>query len=660
MKISERIAALDRLQHDRTFKLIATVVVLVAAIAGYTTYVVRRAAEPPRIEVNEQAFAPAPEEQAAAASAPGNADARDPTVEKRVPTAEETQARQAARIINSILARQADPTAVGVLVASATAFAVLIIWVNLSIWYTLITLGISGIWLFGKFVPGFGGTVMFLIAALGLWAIFLALLTAVRILLSGPTRVLAIARNTLDEAARMKISGVFIVLVVLLLAALPLLLDEKQALRYRVQNFLQYGTGLSYMIIAVLCVLFSVYSVAMEQRSKVIWQTVTKPVAAWQYVLGKWLGVVSLAAVLLGVTGGAVFLFTEYLRSQPANGESTAYRSADEGVPLTADREILETQILTARMGVTFSPPKLDPAAVEQSVEARIAQEKLTRPGFGDSAEDRAFVREDLMKAVSLEQRTIDPGQAREYVFEGLAMPRDKGLPIMFRFRPEAGSNRPDLLFTITFLFSNGAVATEKVSLAQQHTITISPSVIDSQGRIVMSVFNGDFYERTANPNALYFAPLALEMTYEAGSYRTNFVRVFVILWLKIAFVTMAGVFAATFLSFPVATLTAAGIFLIAESSRFIQGALENWQVEDYKGNTIWFFVVIDKIAQAVSAPLAFYADLKPTARLVDGVLLPWESVATGGLLLVALVGVLFALASYVFRSRELAIYSGN
>ncbi|MFN9975367.1 MAG: ABC transporter permease subunit, partial [Phycisphaerae bacterium] len=132
--------------------------------------------------------------------------------------------------------------------------------------------------------------------------------------------------------------------------------------------FLQYGTGLSYTIIAVLCVLFSVYSVAMEQRSKVIWQTMTKPVAAWQYVLGKWLGVVSLAAVLLGVTGGAVFLFTEYLRSQPANGELSAYRSADESIPITSDREILETQVLTARMGVTFTPLKLDPAAVEQSI----------------------------------------------------------------------------------------------------------------------------------------------------------------------------------------------------------------------------------------------------------------------------------------------------
>lgn len=658
MKISERIAALDRLQHDRTFKLIATVVVIIAAIAGYTTYVVQRAGEPPRVEVNEQAFGPPP---GAAGAAEGSSPTdRDAKVETRVPTVEETQARQAVKIINSILARQADPTAVGVLVAVSTALAVLIIWLNLAIWYTLIALGIAGIWLFGRAVPGFNGATMFLMASLGLWAIFLVLLTGVRLLLSGPTRVLAIARNTLDEAARMKISGVFIVLVVLLLAALPLLLDEKQALRYRVQNFLQYGTGLSYMIIATLCVLFSVYSVSMEQRSKVIWQTVTKPVAAWQYVLGKWLGVVSLAAVLLGVTGGAVFLFTEYLRSQPANGEATAYRSADEGVPLTPDREILETQILTARMGVTFSPPKLDPVAVQQSVEARIAQEKLTRPDFGDSAEDRAFVRDDLLKAVNLEQRTIDPGQSREYVFEGLSVPRDKGLPVMFRFRPEAGSNRPDLLFDITFLFANGAVATEKVSLAQQHTITLSPSVIDEQGRIVVSVFNGDFYARTVNANALYFAPLALEMTYEAGSYRMNFTRVFIILWLKIAFVTMAGVFAATFLSFPVATLTAAGIFLIAESSRFIQSALENWQVQDYQGNTLWFFVVIDKVAQAVSTPLAFYADLKPTQRLVDGILMPWDSVAAGGLTLVGLVAVLFVIASHVFRSRELAIYSGN
>jgi hypothetical protein len=51
----------------------------------------------------------------------------------------------------------------------------------------------------------------------------------------------------------------------------------------------------------------------------------TKPVASWQYILGKWLGLISLAANLLAICGSAVFLFTEYLKTQPAHGELAAY-----------------------------------------------------------------------------------------------------------------------------------------------------------------------------------------------------------------------------------------------------------------------------------------------------------------------------------------------
>lgn len=62
-------------------------------------------------------------------------------------------------------------------------------------------------------------------------------------------------------------SLVFIV-VMIFDAALPLLLNENQPLRYRVQNFLQYGTSGSFMIIAVLVVLFSVMSVSGEQAHR--------------------------------------------------------------------------------------------------------------------------------------------------------------------------------------------------------------------------------------------------------------------------------------------------------------------------------------------------------------------------------------------------------
>ena len=50
-----------------------------------------------------------------------------------------------------------------------------------------------------------------------------------------------------------------------------------------------------------------------------IWQTVTKPVSASSYVLGKWLGVVSLA-VLIAVTGAPFSCSPNTSAPQPGGG----------------------------------------------------------------------------------------------------------------------------------------------------------------------------------------------------------------------------------------------------------------------------------------------------------------------------------------------------
>src|SRR5262249_32782404 len=130
-----------------------------------------------------------------------------------------------------------------------------------------------------------------------LTAAFTALVQALRLAFSGPHPVLAIARNMIAEAVRMKISLVFIIILIFALAALPGTLSQDTPLRYRVQAFLQYGTGGAYWIIAILILFFSAASVSFEQRDRQIWQTMTKPVAPWQYILGKWLGACGLSAV---------------------------------------------------------------------------------------------------------------------------------------------------------------------------------------------------------------------------------------------------------------------------------------------------------------------------------------------------------------------------
>ena len=72
---------------------------------------------------------------------------------------------------------------------------------------------------------------------------FLALMEVLKLVFSPSRPILAVARNVVAEAVRLRVSLVLIVLLMFGLAALPGLLDPGTPLRYRVQSFLEYGTG---------------------------------------------------------------------------------------------------------------------------------------------------------------------------------------------------------------------------------------------------------------------------------------------------------------------------------------------------------------------------------------------------------------------------------
>jgi ABC-type transport system involved in multi-copper enzyme maturation permease subunit len=288
--------------------------------------------------------------------------------------------------------------------------------------------------------------------------IFLTLIQTARVALFGSSPVFAIARNVLNEAVRMKISIVFIVLLLVLMALVPNALTEDQPLRYRVQQWMSYGLGFSYVVLAMLTVFLSVGTVAFEQRDKIIWQTATKPVAAWQYVLGKWAGVMTLNLVLLGVSAGGVYIFTEYLRHQPAVGESAYYVDLRGNSTLgpnrhpSTDRRILERQVLVARVAVEPEPAApselrlemavrrgmedmenpppgteqrlreeyLDnwQALIEGGVQSKIDQGRARDPNYNPSTKQIAVIRGEMIKEIETGYRSIEPGGQQEYLFD--------------------------------------------------------------------------------------------------------------------------------------------------------------------------------------------------------------------------------------------------
>ncbi|GJQ30732.1 MAG: hypothetical protein HBSAPP03_26160 [Phycisphaerae bacterium] len=645
MNLRAWLAMADRAQRSRRFKVIATVAVVVVAVIGATAYLIAvdRATE-------AATASPTP---ATSATLGGESPTPDPAIEA------------SRAIIREILAARSDPTGVLMLIGVGTLLYIAAVWLDLGL--TVLGLGLAAAGVFslawttawGKAYAPLG---MGLVALTGAFVILMRL---ARLVLGGATAVAAVARTVLAEAVRMRLTLFFIVLLIFLLAALPMLLTADTSLRYRVQQFLQYGVSGSFHLIALLTVLFAVATVTFDQRDKTIWQTMTKPVAAWQYVMGKFLGVWVLSGVLLAVTGTGVFLFVEYLRTQPAAGEGKAYITGD--VSISDDRLLLDRLVLAAREAREPDPLAVDEAQLMRNIQQKIDMEIERLQGSIEAGErvlDREKIARDmndgLRKAVRVAQRTLGPGETREFVFSGLAHVRDQGGVIFLRYKINSGSNDPSTLYRVTMQIGAAQPEIVEVTLGQFQTLNLLPAAIGPDGRLTLRVANGDVFQRMANAESFTFPPDGLEVSYAAGSYGANFTRVFAVLWIKLAFLAMLGVCMGTFLSFPVACLVAITVFMAAEGSGFLRGSLENYWTEDEKGNTLYFNTVVAAIAGSITWFFQLYGDLRPTQKLVEGLRLTWGSVGKGATMSLALTFVLYAAAAFTIRRRELAVYSGH
>jgi len=173
-------------------------------------------------------------------------------------------------------------------------------------------------------------------------------------------------------------------------------------------------------------------------------------------------------------------------------------------------------------------------------------------------------------------------------------------------------------------------------------------------------VINGDISTGQPNEGALSFSPEGLEISYSSGGFQANFFRCVAVLWVKLGFLAMLAIAASTFLSFSVASLVSMAAFLAAEGAGFVNSALENYWTEDEKGNVLIVNTITAKIATVVGAVFKVYADLRPTSRLVEGIELSLGDVLAGTVVLLGITGILYAVAVFIFRKRELAVYSGN
>jgi len=456
----------------------------------------------------------------------------------------------------------------------------------------------------------------------------------------GMQPLFAIARLTWKAALRFKLFVVVSLLLLIVVVCLPIVIKDDGTARGFTQILLTY-TLTSITALLGLCTLWLACGTLARDIEECQMQLVAvKPVARWQVWLGKWLGIVSLNAVLLALSGAAVYVLLQ-LRA--------ARLPPDQ-------REILHNEVLVARGSA--KPPTYEAeieAETEQLLRERLQQTSITK--F-----DLELVRKQIREQVKAEYQLVPPGTYRTWeVNLGMAKNFLRDKPLYLRIKFNTAEYSPS--GTFTGLWQVGVPDTthiwrsEPMSLAPDtfHEFQLPPNLFDDNGTIVIAFLN-------LNNTALLF-PLedGIEVLYPAGGFTLNYVRGLGIIFCWMTLLATLGLTAASFLSFPVAAFFSMAMLVVAFSTGILgnvvsEGTLGVIDTADSGGGPSILDIVVVPLFAALLKIVNLARAFSPIDLLSTGRNIPWTDLLRAIVQIVLLLGgVLAAFGIFAFNRRELA-----
>jgi hypothetical protein len=422
-----------------------------------------------------------------------------------------------------------------------------------------------------------------LLGVVALAAGFVVGIAALREVLSGSHGIIGVARAVVEEAVGTRLSVLLVMLVVVGLPVLPLVLDPAERLAYRLQFFLDWSLSGASVLLALISIALCCSSVCGDIESRRIHMALSKPLRRWEYLLGKWLGVVLLDLLLVILVGIGVYAFAQALRRSPAND--------------SADRRAVEEQVLTARGVARPIHPARE--AFDKSVEAAIEQIRRDDPATFDK--DPAGARRRIVAQHVFEWHVVSADVVASYLFTGLDSRRMESQVVQLRLQPFADNSKTseaEVRFALwlnerPYPVKNGKHEDYVLSTSTVHTIELPTKAIAEDGTLRVTIANRNMVmPGESQPTSIGFNPgEGLEILYRVGSFEGNFVRGQTIMWAKLAMLSAAALAAASWLGFPIAVLVSLMVFVTAVASGFLADAIDIYTGMD-RANPTWSSMV--------------------------------------------------------------------
>lgn len=495
-------------------------------------------------------------------------------------------------------------------------------------------------------------------------------------------RIVAIARTTIAEGVRTKAASGFALLVLLSVPVFWCIAEGDGTIKGQVQMFMTYSLGFAGFVLSLLTIFFSCRSLSNEIATRQIYGIVSKPVPRWQILIGKWVGVMSLNVVLLGLVGLGTYVgtkaitwqFKNHLRHELiASGGLTPKQSDDAVAALERVRGIgktgmespvitamtqatgmsrkqigdvllklpeptrvnlrrfdeLRRQVLVARASV--SPPIPD---LTEEIEKRYRELEQT-DSLPETMTPRE-IREQIADGLAGSVRTVPPGTGRVWKLKGPKPEQGRDFIMSVRFKLRVAATVPalrnpdtgELLEKDTVLCGwtvgdpRTADSMELVDTQPVNTykeLELPTSCIQNDGTIMLTFVNID----PRNNDVVFDYPHGLEVLYRVGSFGMNIFQACLAILVPLACLGSMGVCASSFLSFPVGSLIIGCLYLISISMGFVAESLA--VSDEYAPAQRGLDWEVRRLAVDAIGTILSVGGLDPTSQLIEGRAIDWS-----------------------------------
>ncbi len=457
-------------------------------------------------------------------------------------------------------------------------------------------------------------------------------------------RINAIVTLTWKAAFRYRLFWVLAALLVSAVVGLPLLIKDDGTARGFTQILLTYTLSAITALLGIATLWLACGTLARDVEEAQIQMVAVKPIARWQIWIGKWLGILTLNALLLAIAGGSVYFLLQW-RANRLSPEQQA---------------ILRNEVLVARASVKEVLPDFS-NAVEAELQKRLQKSSVNPvdiPEIRKQIEAQIKSGIQSVRADGYRPWRIDLGRAKDSL-------RDQ--PLFLRVKFFTAQNNPSGAFIGLWQVGNPETKrvwrSEPMSLAPEtfHEFPIPPNLFDTNGILDVVFGNG-------NQETLMF-PLedGFEVLYRESSFGLNFARGLGIIFFWLALLAALGLAAASFLSFPVAAFVSLSVLMIGLSSGTLANVVQEGTIMGVdhetgvaKGGSILDLVMVP-VFRGMLKIINLVQNFSPIDSLSTGRSITWTQLGLAAVQIVLLLGgILAAIGIFTFSRRELATAQGN